>query len=340
MDLGGGLSSPRYSLMRGVIKLEWIEEKLAGMWLNLREIIGSWMTWGYNGLFDNINGQVVEIASEVSKTPSSYNSTINELIQKISENVIMPIGLLIITAIFCSEIINIVMEKNAMNEMGHEFFFRYLGKACIAVLLLSYTFEISEAIFDLGGEIASQVVTSSSTYTSPDAIDIDFITKDEEGGLVYDYVHKATGWTDTEKTPGMFDYDHGMGELIGMAMEATILRFVLLIMYVIIKISIIGRMIEIYMVLSIAPIPFATLTNREWGNIGTNYIKKISALAFQSFFIILAVVIYATMVSDLSTRAASMDLSGATLELVGGAIALTVAIRGSKTLSESVFGAH
>lgn len=321
--------------------MEWIKEQLDGLWLNFREIIGSWMTWGYKGLFDNINGQVTTISSDVSLTPGTYNPTINSLIQNISENVIMPIGLLIITAIFCAEIINIVMEKNAMNEMGHEFFFRYLGKACIAVLLLSYTFDISEAVFELGGEIASQVVTASSTYTSNYTIDIDFITKDEEGGLVYDYVHKATGWDwENDGTPGMFDYDHGMGELIGMAMEATILRFVLLIMYVIIKISLIGRMIEIYMVLSVAPIPFATLTNREWGNIGTNYIKKLSALAFQSFFIILAVVIYATMVADLNTRAATMDLSGATLELVGGAIALTVAIRGSKTLSESVFGAH
>lgn len=321
-----------------------ISEQINKLWAVIRGLIGSWMRWGYEGLFDNINGQVNTIAAEVSKTPGTYNSHINGLIEKIAENVIMPVGLLIITAIFCSEIINIVMEKNAMNEMGHEFFFRYLGKACIAVLLLSYTFDISEAIFDLGGEIASQVVSESSQDITASNVDIDFILRedDDDPGLIQKYIEETkAGYVEVpNKTPSWDDYKHGMGELIGMALEATALRFVLLVMYVIIKISLIGRMIEIYMVLAVAPIPFATLTNREWGNIGTNYIRKLAALAFQSFFIIIAVVIYAALVTELSAQAATLDLSSATLELVGGAIALTIAIRGSKSLSESVLGAH
>lgn len=227
----------------------------------IKEILQGWVMDNLTTMFTDVNDKVGTIAGEVGRTPSSWNSGVFSMIENLSENVMIPIAGMIISAILCYELITMVMDKNNMHEVGSEFFFRYLIKACIAVLLLSYTFDITMAIFDVGNHIVTRaggIVSGSTT------IDV----------------------TDTLKT--MFDSQidtMGIGELIGLGIETMIVSLCMKIISLLITVMLFGRMIEIYLYISVAPVPFATFSNREWGGIGNNYIKGLCSLAFQGFFI-------------------------------------------------------
>ena len=239
----------------------------------IKEILQGWVMDNLTTMFTDVNDKVGTIAGEVGRTPSSWNSGVFSMIENLSENVMIPIAGMIISAILCYELITMVMDKNNMHEVGSEFFFRYLIKACIAVLLLSYTFDITMAIFDVGNHIVTRaggIVSGSTT------IDV----------------------TDTLKT--MFDSQidtMGIGELIGLGIETMIVSLCMKIISLLITVMLFGRMIEIYLYISVAPVPFATFSNREWGGIGNNYIKGLCSLAFQGFFIMVCVAIYAVLVS-------------------------------------------
>ena len=212
----------------------------------IKEILQGWVMDNLTTMFTDVNDKVGTIAGEVGRTPSSRTSGVFSMIENLSENVMIPIAGMIISAILCYELITMVMDKNNMHEVGSEFFFRYLIKACIAVLLLSYTFDITMAIFDVGNHIVTRaggIVSGSTT------IDV----------------------TDTLKT--MFDSQidtMGIGELIGLGIETMIVSLCMKIISLLITVMLFGRMIEIYLYISVAPVPFATFSNREWGGIGNN----------------------------------------------------------------------
>lgn len=132
----------------------------------IKEMLQGWVLDNLSTMFTDVNDKVGTIAGEVGKTPSSWNSGIFSMIQSLSENVMVPIAGMIISAILCYELITMVMDKNNMHEIGSEFFFRYLVKACIAVLFVSYTFDITMAIFDVGNHIvtkAAGVITGNAS---------------------------------------------------------------------------------------------------------------------------------------------------------------------------------
>lgn len=312
-----------------------IEGLIDKLYAFVHEMVGDLMSNSYAGLFDNVNGQIGFISGEVTQTPASYSSDINRLIQTLANDVILPIGVMIITALFCYELINGVLEKNAMHEMGTEFIFKWLGKACIGVLLLSFTFDITEAIFELGSDVATSATGTILTSTP----DIDASTLDP---LIDDYV----AWTDganggaLDGKPQRQEYNHRVGELFAMALEAFICKIALMVIYVILKVLLIARMIEIYMYLAISPIPFATFINRDWSSVGVGYVKKLAGLSFQALFIVVALGIYYAALAKLNTDIGSYDLHDATLELVFICVALVLGIMGSKNLSDSIFSGH
>lgn len=307
----------------------------------IRELMYGMLCGSYNLLFDNVNGQISTIAADVSVTPANYSNwgaSVYTVIRTISDDVILPIGVLIITALMCYELINAVLEKNAMHEMDSAFIFKWLLRACISVLLLSYTLDISLAIFDLGGELATSVSSKFTASASINSASFEWDT------MIEDY---ALGLKDDTDGDGVYDmadgdtYKHSVGEVIGMALIAFICKIIFLAMWVIIEVTLVGRMIEIFLYLSIAPIPFATLTNREWGNIGTNYVRMLAALALQSVLIVMCVGMYGFIIKNLKfTTAAGYDLSSATLQLLGCSVALLTAIRGSKNFAMSIMNAH
>ena len=189
----------------------------------IKEMLQGWVLDNLSTMFTDVNDKVGTIAGEVGKTPSTWNSGIFSMVESLSENVMIPIAGMIISAILCYELITMVMDKNNMHEVGSEFFFRYLIKACIAVLLLSYTFDITMAIFDVGNHIVTRaggIVSGSTT------IDV----------------------TDTLKT--MFDSQidtMGIGELIGLGIETMIVSLCMKIISLLITVMLFGRMIEIYL---------------------------------------------------------------------------------------------
>ena len=260
-----------------------------------------------------MNTKVGEIAGEVGQTPSAWNGSIFSMIRNLSENVMIPIAGLIISAILCYELITMAMDKNNMHEVGSEFFFRYLVKACVAVMLLSKTFDITMAIFDVGNHI---VTKAAGVISGSASIDV------------------------TATLTNMFNSQlstMGIGELIGLGIETMIVSLCMKIMSVLITVILYGRMIEIYLYISVAPVPFATLSNREWGSIGNNYIKGLCALAFQGFFIMVCVGIYSALVASIAVAG---NLHTALWSVAAYTVILCFSLFKTGSLAKSVLNAH
>ncbi|MBR6849718.1 MAG: hypothetical protein IKM88_05735, partial [Lachnospiraceae bacterium] len=255
-------------------------------------------------MFTDVNTGVTSVADNVAQTPESWNGSVFSMIQTLSNDVIVPVAGIIITAVLCYELISMVTANNGFERDGEEtaIFFKFIFKACIAVYLLTNTFDIVCAVFQLGSEIVND---SSSTITGATSIDV--------ASTIQTMFNDQFSSMDT-------------GELFVFAMETFIVKFGMKIMAVCITVVLYSRMIEIYLYMSVAPIPFATLTNREWGTIGTNYVKGITALAFQGFFIMVCVGIYAAIVTDVVSSVDSFTLSSALWQVGAVTIVLCFAL--------------
>ncbi|MBF2599141.1 VirB6/TrbL-like conjugal transfer protein, CD1112 family [Listeria seeligeri] len=286
----------------------------------LFEKIGEWIQGllieiveaNLSNMFADVNEQVGMIANEVGKTPQAWNTDIFGMIQGLSDNVIVPIAGLIITYILCYELITTIMEKNNMADIDTFLFFKYFFKMCIAVFLVAHTFEITMAVFDL-----AQFVVNEAAGTIDSSANIDM--------------------TEVLKTMNERMQEMGIGELFALVFETLIVSMCMKIMAVLIMVIIYGRMIEIYLYCSVSPIPFATLSNREWGNIGTNYFKSLFALGFQGFFIMVCVGIYAILVKAMTV---SDNIHMAIFSIATYTVLLCFALFKTGSLSKSIFGAH
>ena len=242
---------------------EWIKEILIGA------INGNLST-----MFGDVNEKVGTIAAEVGKTPQGWNAGIFSMIQSLSENVIVPIAGLVITYVLCVELISMITEKNNMHDIDTFMFFKWFFKAWVAVYLVTHTFTITMAVFDM----AQHVVSGAAGVIGGDTnIDVDAALSSMQAGL------------DAMEIP----------ELLLLVMETSLVSLCMKIMSVLITVILYGRMIEIYLYCSVSPIPFATMTNREWGQIGNNYLKALFALGFQGFLIMICVGIYAVLIGSM-----------------------------------------
>ncbi len=276
-------------------------------------MLQGWVLSNLDTMFTDVNTKVGTIAGEVGQTPSAWNEDIFSMIRNLSENVMIPIAGLIISAILCYELIAMVMDKNSMHEVGSEFFFRYLVKACIAVMLLSKTFDITMAIFDVGNHIVTNAAGVISGSTSIDV----------ETTLTNMFNNQLSTM--------------GMGELVQLGIETMIVSLCMKIMSVLITVMLYGRMIEIYLYISVAPVPFATLSNREWGSIGNNYIKGLCALAFQGFFIMVCVGIYSVLVASVTVAS---NLHTALWSVAAYTVILCFSLFKTGSLAKSILNAH
>ena len=279
----------------------------------IKEMLVGWVRANLTGMFTYLNEQVGNISGEVSKTPSTWNPSVFQMIQNLSENVIVPIAGMIISFVLCYELITMVMEKNNMHDFDTFLFFKYVGKACLAVWLVNNTFDIVMAVFDVGSHI---IVSSSGVIIGSTNIDI-------ESALI----------TMFEDTIELIE----IGELILICLETWIIRFGMLIMSVLITIILYGRMIEIYLYISVAPIPFATWTNRECGTIGSNYFKGLCALVIQGFFIMICVGIYASLIAGATIEG---TLSSTLWSLLIYTVLLCFSLFKTSSLAKSILNAH
>ena len=263
-------------------------------------------------MFNDVNEKVGTIAAEVGKTPQQWNASVFSIIQTLSENVILPIAGLIITFILCYELITMITEKNNMHDIDTWMFFKYFFKMWVAVYLVSHTFDITMAVFDLAQYAVNQ---ASGVIAGSTALDI----------------HSVITGID-EKLEVM-----ELSELLVLTLETMIVSFGMKLMAVLITVIVYVRMIEIYLYTSVAPIPFATMSNREWGQIGTNYLKGLFALAFQAFLIMVCVAIYAVLVSGIQK---SDNISTALFGIMAYTVVLCFSLFKTGSLAKSIFGAH
>lgn len=278
----------------------------------LRELLIGIVQSNLSTLFESVNTKVGTIATEVAKTPSTWNASIYSMVRSLSENVMLPIAGIIITYVLCYELISMIMDKNTLHDVDTFMFFKYLFKACIMVFIVSNTFTITLAVFDL----AQSVVNSAGSFIS--------------GSTSIDITSTIASMTTEMETMEL-------GSLVMLVIETMILSLSMRIMSILITVILYGRMIEIYLTVSIAPIPFSTLGNREMGQIGTNYIKTLFALGFQGFLMMVCVAIYAILVK---TMTVSTDIHAALFEIAAYTVLLCFTLLKTGSLSKSLFSAH
>lgn len=278
----------------------------------IKEILISFITSGLGDMFTAVNEKVGTVAEQVGQTPQGWNSGVFSLIQNLSQTVMIPIAGMIITFVLCYELITMVTQKNNFHEFETFNIFLWIFKAYVAIYLVTNTFNITMAVFDVG----QYIVNSASGVISGDtAVD-------------------ATAAVSNMLT---IIEDMEVGELFLLAVETLLISMTLKILSVAITVILFGRMIEIYLYTSIAPIPFATMTNKEWGNIGNNYLKGLFALAFQGFFMMVCVGIYAVLINAMSI---SDDIHGAMFSIAAYTVVLTFSLFKTGSLSKSIFNAH
>ena len=261
-------------------------------------------------MFLDINDKVGAVATDVGKTPMGWNGDVFAFIKSINDSVIIPIAGLIITAVLCIELINMVMQKNNMHDTDTFEFFKYIIKMWIAVWLVSHAFEFSMAVFDVAQHMvnkAAGVINTSATVSGDQIV----------------------AMMDTLK-------EKGLGELVMILFETSLIKVAIQVISVVIMLVVYGRMFEIYVYSSVSAIPFATMGNKEWGQIGTNYIKGLFALGLQGLFLMVCLGIYAVLVKTIKIT----DIHTSTMTILGYAVLLGLMMLKSGTLAKSALNAH
>ena len=234
------------------------------------------------------------------------------LIRNLSETVIIPIAGIILTFVMCYELIQLVVEKNNLHDIDTWMFFKWIFKTFVAVLLVTNTWNIVMAIFDVAQSVVNQ---SGGLISSTTDIDL------------------ATAIPDMEAQLEAMD----LGPLLGLWFQSMVVGLTMNILSICIFLVVYGRMIEIYLVTSIGPIPFATMSNREWSGVGQNYLKSLIALGFQAFLIMICVGIYAVLIQEIST---SDNLSAAIWGCMGYTVLLCFTLFKTGSMAKSLFGTH
>ena len=261
-------------------------------------------------MFLDINDKVGAVATDVGKTPMGWNGDVFAFIKSINDSVIIPIAGLIITAVLCIELINMVMQKNNMHDTDTFEFFKYIIKMWIAVWLVSHAFEFSMAVFDVAQHMvnkAAGVINTSATVSGDQIV----------------------AMMDTLK-------EKGLGELVMILFVTSLIKVAIEVISIVFMLVVYGRMFEIYVYSSVSAIPFATMGNKEWGQIGTNYIKGLFALGLQGLFLMVCLGIYAVLVKTIKIT----DIHTSTMTILGYAVLLGLMMLKSGTLAKSVLNAH
>lgn len=264
-----------------------------------------------SGIFDTVNQRVGDIAGEVGQTPSGFAPEVFSMIRNISETVIMPIAGLILTFIACYELIQLVVERNNLAGFETWIFFKWVFKTFVAVELISNTFNITMAVFD----VAQNVITRSGGIISG--------TTSIDGSALTNIKGQLEGME--------------LGPLLGLFLSSFVLQFCMMALSVVVFIIVYGRMIEIYLMTSLAPIPFATFGNREQSQIGQNYLRSLLALGFQGFLILVCVGIYAVLIKNVSV---SGDIISSIWGVLGYTVLLCFSLFKTGGMAKSVFSAH
>ena len=277
----------------------------------LKSMIISGIMGNLSGMFDSVNQQVGQIAGDVGTTPANFSPAVFSMIRNISESVILPIAGMVLTFIACYELIQMLIEHNNLANFETWTFFKWVFKTFLAVTLISNTFNITMAVFD----VAQQVISRS-------------------GGMI----SGSTSVSDATLTAMQATLEGmDLGPLLGLYLQTFVVQVTMLALSAIIFVIVYGRMVEIYLMVSLAPIPFATFGNHEQSHTGQNYLRSLFALGFQGFLIIICVGIYAVLIQNLSF---SDNIISSIWGVMGYTVLLAFTLFKTGSLAKSVFAAH
>lgn len=288
--------------------MDFLSDWLTG-WL--KELLIDGILGNLTGLFDTVNAKVGEISVQVGTAPADWNAGVFSLIRQISETVILPIGGLILTFVATYELIQMLIDRNNLHDIDYWIFFKWIFKTAIAILILSNTFNIVMAVFDVSQSVIADAagLVQGSTDVTPDML------------------------VELETTLEGMD----LGPLLGLFMQSMLISVAMPVMSIVIFVITYGRMLEVYMLTSLAPIPVATLSNRELGGTGQNYLRSLFAVGFQGLLILVCVAIYAVLIQGIATDG---DPIGAIWSAMGYTVLLTFMLFKTGGIAKSVFGAH
>ena len=278
----------------------------------LKEVLVSGIVSNLSGMFDSTNEQIGEIAGQVGLTPQAWNSGIFNMIQNLSNNVILPLAGAILAIVMTLELIQLITDRNNLNDVDTWMFFKWVFKSAAAVLIVSNTWTIVMGIFDAAQSVVNG---ADGVMIGNTSIDISSVVTDLESRLM----------------------EMDVGPLLGLWFQSLFVGICTWAITICIFIVIYGRMIEVYLVTSVAPIPMATMANREWGQMGQNYLRTLFALGFQAFLIMVCVAIYSVLVQNISV---STDISTAIWTCMGYTVLLCFCLFKTSSLARSVFNAH
>lgn len=277
----------------------------------LKSMIISGIMGNLSGMFDSVNQQVGQIAGDVGTTPANFSPAVFSMIRNISESVILPIAGMVLTFIACYELIQMLIEHNNLANFETWTFFKWVFKTFLAVTLISNTFNITMAVFD----VAQQVISRS-------------------GGLI----SGSTSVSDATLTAMQATLEGmDLGPLLGLYLQTFVVQVTMLALSAIIFVIVYGRMVEIYLMVSLAPIPFATFGNHEQSHTGQNYLRSLFALGFQGFLVMICVGIYAVLIQNLSF---SDNIISSIWGVMGYTVLLAFTLFKTGSLAKSVFAAH
>ena len=288
--------------------------------LNILEIIQDWIKdilrdcimGNLDGMFDQINNEVGEVASTVGKTPADWNAGVFSMIRSLSDNVVVPIAGIILTFVLCYELITMIIEKNNLHDFETFTLYKWIFKVFVAVYLVTHTFDITMAIFEVGQSVVQQ---SSGVINGSTNIEFAAALGDVEAQL------------ETME----------IGELFGLLVETMLLKITMPILSFCVMIVLIGRMIEIYIYCSVGAIPFSTMVNRDWGQMGNNYLRGLVALGLQGFLIMVCVAIDAILVGQVGS---AENIHIAIWQCAGYTVLLCFSLFKTGAVSKSIFNAH
>ena len=234
------------------------------------------------------------------------------MIQTLSETVILPIAGVILAIVMTLELIQIITDRNNFHEIETAVFFKWMFKSACAILIVTNTWTIVMGIFDAAQSVVAQ---AAGVVVSDATVDISTMMDGLEERLM----------------------DMDLGSLFGLWFQSLFVGITAWAVAICIFIVTYGRMLEVYLTASIAPIPMATMMGREFGGMGQNYLRSLLALAFQAFLIIVCVAIYAVLVQNI---ALDEDISKAIWTCMGYTVLLCFTLFKTSSMARSIFAAH
>ena len=288
------------------ILTDWITEWLRGLLID--GIMGN-----LEGLFTNLNNRVGEIAVEVGTSPATWNAGVFSLIRQLSETVVLPIAGIVLTFVMCYELIQMLIDRNNLHDIDTWLFFKWIIKTFIAVTILSKTFNIVMAVFDVAQSVVAQSagLVQGTTDISPNLV------------------------ANMQATIEQME----LGPLLGLWLQSFVVHHTMTALNIFIFVVVYGRMIEIYMLTSLAPLPFATVVNRDLGHMGHNYFRSLLAIGFQGLLIIVCLAIYAVLIQSIAA-AGGTDIFETIWTAIGCTVLLCFTLLKTGALAKAVFGAH